>query len=340
MASQIDKNVQVLLARRPKGAPTEADFRIVESPVPAPAPGTVLVRNLYLSLDPYMRGRMNDAKSYIPPIELDAVMGGGTVGRVVQSDEPTLPEGTIVEGLLGWQDFATAKPKALRVVDPSLAPISTALGVLGMPGLTAYFGLLDLGKPIPGNTVVVSAASGAVGSLVGQLAKREGCRTVGVVGTEEKARYIVDTLGYDAAINYRTADNLRAEIRAAAPDGVDVYFDNVGGPVTDAVFDNLAQRARIVLCGQISQYNASRQEMGPRNLTKILMTRSRIEGFIVFDYLDRYPQGLKDLSVRLANGEIRYKEDIVDGLKNAPAAFIGLLEGRNFGKLLIKIAEE
>lgn len=340
MASQIDKNVQVLLARRPKGAPTEADFKIVESPVPAPAPGTVLVRNLYLSLDPYMRGRMNDAKSYIPPIELDAVMGGGTVGRVVQSDEPTLPEGTIVEGLLGWQDFATAKPKALRVVDPSLAPISTALGVLGMPGLTAYFGLLDLGKPIPGNTVVVSAASGAVGSLVGQLAKREGCRTVGVVGTEEKARYIVDTLGYDAAINYRTADNLRAEIRAAAPDGVDVYFDNVGGPVTDAVFDNLAQRARIVLCGQISQYNASRQEMGPRNLTKILMTRSRIEGFIVFDYLDRYPQGLKDLSVWLANGEIRYKEDIVDGLKNAPTAFIGLLEGRNFGKLLIKIAEE
>lgn len=340
MASQIDKNVQVLLGRRPKGAPTEADFRIVESPVPAPAPGTVLVRNLYLSLDPYMRGRMNDAKSYIPPIKLDAVMGGGTVGRVVQSDEPTMPEGTIVEGLLGWQDFATAKPKALRVVDPSLAPISTALGVLGMPGLTAYFGLLDLGKPIPGNTVVVSAASGAVGSLVGQLAKREGCRTVGVVGTEEKARYIVDTLGYDAAINYRTADNLRAEIRAAAPDGVDVYFDNVGGPVTDAVFDNLAQRARIVLCGQISQYNASRQEMGPRNLTKILMTRSRIEGFIVFDYLDRYPQGLKDLSVWLANGEIRYKEDIVDGLKNAPAAFIGLLEGRNFGKLLIKIAEE
>ena len=340
MASQIDKNVQVLLARRPKGAPTEADFKIVESPVPAPAPGTVLVRNLYLSLDPYMRGRMNDAKSYIPPIELDAVMGGGTVGRVVQSDEPTLPEGTIVEGLLGWQDFATAKPKALRVVDPSLAPISTALGVLGMPGLTAYFGLLDLGKPIPGNTVVVSAASGAVGSLVGQLAKREGCRTVGVVGTEEKARYIVDTLGYDAAINYRTADNLRAEIRAAAPDGVDVYFDNVGGPVTDAVFDNLAQRARIVLCGQISQYNASRQEMGPRNLTKILITRSRIEGFIVFDYLDRYPQGLKDLSVWLANGENRYKEDIVDGLKNAPTAFIGLLEGRNFGKLLIKIAEE
>ena len=340
MGSQIDKNIQVLLARRPKGAPTEADFRIVETPVPTPAPGTVLVQNLYLSLDPYMRGRMNDAKSYIPPVEIDAVMGGGTVGRVVQSDVPNLPEGTIVEGLLGWQVFATAKPKGLRVVDPSLAPISTALGVLGMPGLTAYFGLLDLGKPVQGNTVVVSAASGAVGSLVGQIAKREGCRTVGVVGTDEKARYIIDTLGYDGAINYRTADNLRAEIRDAAPDGVDVYFDNVGGPVTDAVFDNLAQRARIVLCGQISQYNASRQEMGPRNLTRILTTRSRIEGFIVFDYLEQYPQGLKDLSTWLAKGEIIHKEDIVDGLRKAPQAFIGLLEGRNFGKLLIKVAKE
>jgi NADPH:quinone reductase len=340
MGSQIDRNVQVLLARRPSGAPTPEDFRIVESPVPTPSQGTVLVQNLYLSLDPYMRGRMNDAKSYIPPIEIDAVMGGGTVGRVVQSDEPKLPEGTIVEGLLGWQGFATAKPKALRVVDPSLAPISTALGALGMPGLTAYFGLLDLGKPVPGNTVVVSAASGAVGSLVGQIAKLEGCRTVGVVGTDEKAKYIVDSLGYDAAINYRTADNLRREIRDAAPKGVDVYFDNVGGPVTDAVFDNLAQRARIVLCGQISQYNASRQEMGPRNLTRILVTRSRIEGFIVFDYLERYPEGLNALSTWLANGEITYKEDIVDGLENAPQTFIGLLEGKNFGKLLVKIAEE
>ena len=340
MGSHINKNIQVLLARRPKGAPTEADFRIVETPVPKPLPGTVLVQNLYLSLDPYMRGRMNDAKSYIPPIEINAVMGGGTVGRVVQSDVPNLPEGTMVEGLLGWQAFATAKPKALRVVDPALAPISTALGVLGMPGLTAYFGLLDLGKPVYGNTVVVSAASGAVGSLVGQIAKREGCRTVGVVGTDEKARYIIDTLGYDGAINYRTTDNLRAEMRNAAPNGVDVYFDNVGGPVTDAVFDNLAQRARIVLCGQISQYNSSRQEMGPRNLIRILTTRSRIEGFIVFDYLEQYPQGLKDLSTWLAKGEIIHKEDIVDGLRNAPQAFIGLLEGRNFGKMLIKVAKE
>jgi len=330
----------VLLAQRPKGAPTDEDFKVVESPMPAPGPGQVLVQNLYLSLDPYMRGRMNDAKSYIPPIEIGAVMGGGTVGRVIQSDVPELPVGTIVEGLLGWQEFATAKPKALRVVDPGLAPISTALGVLGMPGLTAYFGLLDLGKPVPGDTVVVSAASGAVGSLVGQLAKRMGCRTVGVVGTDEKAHYIVNTLGYDAAINYRTAESLRHAIREAAPDGVNVYFDNVGGPVTDAVFLNLAQRARVVLCGQISLYNASKQEVGPRNLTQILMTRSKIEGFIVFDYLEQYPKGLSDLSTWLANGEITYKEDVVTGLENAPRAFMGLLEGKNFGKLVIKIAEE
>lgn len=339
MGPKTDRNTQVLLARRPQGAPTEEDFRIVETAMPETRPGTVLVQNLYLSLDPYMRGRMNDAKSYIPPIEIDAVMGGGTVGRVVQSDLPEMPEGAIVEGLLGWQAFAVAKPKVLRIVDPTLAPISTALGVLGMPGLTAYFGLLDLGKPEPGDTVVVSAASGAVGSIVGQIAKRQGCRTVGVVGTEEKARYILDTLGYDVAINYQTTDSLRTAIRDAAPDGVNVYFDNVGGPVTDAVFNNLALRARIVICGQISLYNASRQEMGPRNLTQILMTRSRIEGFIVFDYLDRYPEGLKDLSTWLANGEITYKEDIVDGLQNAPRTFIGLLEGKNFGKQLIKIAE-
>lgn len=334
-----DTNLRILLAKRPTGAPTAADFRIVAEAIPKPGPGEVLVQSLYLSLDPYMRGRMNDAKSYVPPIEIGAVMGGGVVGRVVRSDQPDFPTGTIVEGLLGWQQYAVAKPKMLRRVDPSLAPISTALGVLGMPGLTAYFGLLDLGKPIATDTVVISAASGAVGSLVGQIAKRLGCRTVGVVGSTEKARYIVDELGYDAAINYRTSDNLRRDIRVAAPDGVNVYFDNVGGPVTDAVFENLAQRARIVICGQISQYNSTKQEMGPRNLSRILVTRSRIEGFIVFDYAERYPQGLKDLAMWLASGEIKYKEDIVQGLENAPAAFIGLLEGKNFGKLLVQIAD-
>lgn len=334
-----DKNLRILLAKRPTGSPTAGDFSIVSEAIPTPGPGEILVQSLYLSLDPYMRGRMNAAKSYVPPVEIGAVMGGGVVGRVMRSDVAAYPAGTIVEGLLGWQQFAVAKPKMLRKIDPALAPISTALGVLGMPGLTAYFGLLDLGKPIATDTVVVSAASGAVGSLVGQIAKRLGCRTVGVVGSPEKARYIVDELGYDAAINYRTSDNLRREIREAAPDGVNVYFDNVGGPVTDAVFENLAQRARIVICGQISQYNSTKQEMGPRNLSRILTTRSRIEGFIVFDYADRYPQGLKDLATWVANGEIKYKEDIIQGLENAPAAFIGLLEGKNFGKLLVKIAD-
>lgn len=334
-----DQNLRVLLARRPTGAPTPEDFSIVSDAVSAPAPGDVLVQNLFLSLDPYMRGRMNDAKSYVPPIQIGEVMGGGAVGRVIRSESPDFAQGDIVEGLLGWQQFAVAKAKLLRKIDPTLAPVSTALGVLGMPGLTAYFGLLDLGKPVPTDTVVVSAASGAVGSLVGQIAKRLGCRTVGVVGSADKAQYITDELGYDAAINYRTAGNLRKEIRAAAPDGVNVYFDNVGGPVTDAVFENLAQRARIVICGQISQYNSTEQELGPRNLSRILVTRSRIEGFIVFDYADRYPQGLKDLSGWLANGEIKYKEDIVKGLENAPAAFIGLLEGKNFGKLLVQIAD-
>ncbi|MEQ8247649.1 MAG: NADP-dependent oxidoreductase [Alphaproteobacteria bacterium] len=334
-----DKNLRILLAKRPTGSPTAGDFSIVSEAIPTPGPGEILVQSLYLSLDPYMRGRMNAAKSYVPPVEIGAVMGGGVVGRVMRSDVAAYPAGTIVEGLLGWQQFAVAKPKMLRKIDPALAPISTALGVLGMPGLTAYFGLLDLGKPIATDTVVVSAASGAVGSLVGQIAKRLGCRTVGVVGSPEKARYIVDELGYDAAINYRTSDNLRRDIREAAPDGVNVYFDNVGGPVTDAVFENLAQRARIVICGQISQYNSTKQEMGPRNLSRILTTRSRIEGFIVFDYADRYPQGLKDLATWVANGEIKYKEDIIQGLENAPAAFIGLLEGKNFGKLLVKIAD-
>lgn len=312
------------------------DFEIVVEPTPQPGPGQVLVQSLFLSVDPYMRGRMNDVKSYVPPYKIGEVMGGGVVGRVVASETEELREGAIVEGLLGWQQFALAKPSWLRKVDKDLAPVSTALGVLGMPGLTAYFGLLDLCQPTGGECVVVSAASGAVGGVVVQIARKHECRVVEVVGSDEKARYIRDELGCDTAINYRTEDDLQSALAAACPDGIDIYFDNVGGPVTDAVIDNLAQRARIALCGQISQYNNASTQMGPRNLWRLLVTRSRMEGFIVSDFASRFPEALKELASWISSGDLKYRQDIVVGIENTPQAFIGMLEGKNFGKLLVQ----
>jgi NADPH-dependent curcumin reductase CurA len=335
-----NRNIQILLARRPQGRPQIEDFSVVESPIPEPGDGQVLVQALYLSLDPYMRGRMNDTKSYVPPVQIGEVMGGGVVGRVIKSADPKVPAGTMVEGLLGWQSHAVEKASRLRIVDPRLAPVSTALGVLGMPGITAYFGLLDICQPKAGETVVVSAASGAVGGVVGQIAKIRGCRTVGIVGSDAKAEYIVDDLGYDAAINHRTTPNIKGAIAAACPDGVDVYFDNVGGPITDAVVECLALHARVSLCGQISQYNNEKVELGPRNLWRLITTRSRMEGFIVFDFRDRYPEALKALAGWVSAGRIRYREDIVRGIENAPRAFLDLLEGENFGKRLIQIADD
>lgn len=333
------KNRQILLRQRPKGAPKESDFELVETPVREPKPGEVLVRALYLSLDPYMRGRMSDRPSYAPPVELGEVMAGGVVGRVVASRNERFRDGDIVEGLLGWQDYALSDGRGLRNIDPGLAPISTALGILGMPGLTAYFGLLELGRPKPGETVVVSAASGAVGGIVGQIAKIKGCHAVGIAGSEAKLRYIRDDLGYDAGINYRTAKDIAAELRASCPGGVDIYFDNVGGAITDAVIPQINLRARVIICGQISQYNLDKPEMGPRFLSHLIRARARIEGFLVFDYAKRYREGVAQLAAWLKEGKLKYKEDVTAGLENAPRRLIGLLVGENFGKTLIKIAD-
>ncbi len=333
-----DTNRQWLLKSRPAGEPSADNFELCETPIPNPADGEALVRSHYLSLDPYMRGRMRDVKSYVPPVALGDVMTGGVVGEVLESRDPTLAAGDIVEGLLGWQEYGVLPAKQLRKIDPSLAPISTALGILGMPGITAYFCLLEIGQPKEGETVVVSAASGAVGGIVGQIAKINGCRTVGTVGGDAKAAYIVDELGYDAAINYRTADDLDAAISAACPDGVDVYFDNVGGVVSDAVLRRINMPARIPICGQISQYNLEKPETGPRLTWLLLVNRARMEGFIVFDYIRRYPEALGQLAAWLDSGQLKYREDVMDGFENMPAAFIRLLRGENFGKQLVRAA--
>jgi NADPH-dependent curcumin reductase CurA len=331
-------NKQITLAVRPVGFPKESDFRLVEAPVPTPGPGQFLVQSLYLSVDPYMRGRMNAAKSYAPPVELGGVMVGGVVGQVVESHHPRFAAGEIVEGYFGWQQYAVSDGVGARKVDPSLAPISTALGVLGMPGLTAYFGLLEIGKPQPGETVVVSGAAGAVGSLVGQIAKIQGCHVVGIAGTDEKARYVVEELGFDSAFNYKSARNYRAKLKTLCPQGIDVYFDNVGGAITDAVIPLLNVRARLVICGQISQYNLERPEMGPRWLWALIVKQARAEGFLVFQFADRFEEGIRQMAQWLKEGKLKYRENIIEGLENAPRAFIGMLKGENIGKQLVKVA--
>jgi len=332
-------NRRWLLASRPKGEPSADNFTLDEAPIPTPGDGEALVRSLYLSLDPYMRGRMRDAKSYVPPVELGAVMAGGVVGEVVDSRDPSLAAGDIVEGLLGWQEYGVLPASQLRRVDPDLAPISTAVGILGMPGITAYFGLLDIGQPQAGETVVVSAASGAVGGVVGQIAKIKGCRTVGIVGGPAKAEYIQAELGYDAAVDYKAGSVLAKAVAAACPDGVDVYFDNVGGAVSDAVLTRINFHARIPICGLISQYNLEAPELGPRLTGLLLINRARMEGFIVFDFIKRYPEALAQLSAWLKAGDLTYREDIVDGFENMPAALIRLLRGENFGKQLVRVTD-
>jgi NADPH-dependent curcumin reductase CurA len=331
-------NKQITLAVRPVGFPKESDFRLVEAPVPTPGPGQFLVQSLYLSVDPYMRGRMNAAKSYAPPVELGGVMVGGVVGQVVESRHSRFAAGEIVEGYFGWQQYALSDGAGVRKVDPSLAPISTALGVLGMPGLTAYFGLLEIGKPQPGETVVVSGAAGAVGSLVGQIAKIQGCHVVGIAGTDEKVRHVVEELGFDSAFNYKSARNYRAKLKTLCPQGIDVYFDNVGGAITDAVIPLLNVRARLVICGQISQYSLERPEMGPRWLWALIVKQARAEGFLVFQFANRSEEGIRQMAQWLKEGKLKYRENIIEGLENAPRAFIGMLKGENIGKQLVKVA--
>jgi leukotriene B4 12-hydroxydehydrogenase/15-oxo-prostaglandin 13-reductase len=333
-------NRQITLSARPSGFPKESDFNLVTAPVPMPADGEILVRTIYLSLDPYMRGRMNDRQSYAPSVRLGEVMVGGVVGKVVASKRTDFPEGAIVEGPLGWQEYAISSGHGVRIVDPKIAPISTALGVLGMPGMSAYFGLLDICHPKAGETVLVSGAAGAVGSLVGQIAKIKGCRVVGTAGSEEKVDHLVRDLGFDAAFNYKTIDNYAGKLREVCPNGIDVYFDNVGGPLTDAVFLTMNVGARISVCGQISQYNLERPEMGPRLLWKLIEKRAKVEGFLVFDFAPRFPEALRDLSAWLHQGKIQYRETIIEGIENAPRAFIGMLQGHNTGKQLVKVSDE
>ena len=334
-------NRQILLAARPVGFPKDSDFKLVESPVPTPGEGQCLIRSIYLSVDPYMRGRMNDVKSYAPPVAIGGVMGGGMVGRVVQSNNPAFKEGEILEGMFGWQDYAVSDGQGLRKIDPNLAPISTALGILGMPGLTAYFGLLEIGKPQSGETVVVSGAAGAVGSLVGQIAKIKGCRVIGIAGADDKIGYLTDELGFDAAFNYKTVSDYYGKLHELCPNGIDVYFDNVGGAITDAVFRLINTKARISICGQISQYNLERPEMGPRLILSMLLVRqSKAEGFLVSQFAGRFAEGLTQMAQWLKEGKLKYKEDIEYGIENTPAAFIAMLKGRNVGKQLVKVSGE
>jgi NADPH-dependent curcumin reductase CurA len=330
---------RVVLARRPPGEPAETDFRVEEIPVPEPGPNEALVRVIYLSLDPYMRGRMRDLASYAAPVGIGEVMTGGTVGEVVKSNHPRFKVGDVVEDRLGWQEYALGGA-TLRKIDPSLAPISTANGVLGMPGMTAYFGLFEVGQPKAGETVVVSAASGAVGQIVGQLAKFAGCRAVGIAGGPKKCAFVKDTLGLDACIDYKTANDLPAAVTEACPNGVDVYFDNVGGPVSDAVFVNLNFFARVALCGSISQYNAAAPELGPRLLGLFVGRRVNMRGFIVSDFAGKTAPAMRQMGDWVRSGRLKYKEHIVEGLAQAPRAFIGLLRGENFGKLQVKLGPE
>jgi NADPH-dependent curcumin reductase len=331
-------NQQIRLRRRPIGAPTPDDFSIVNSPMPVVQDGEVLRRTVYLSLDPYMRGRMNDARSYAAPVALGDVMVGGTVSEVIESRTPSFAKGDFVVGMDGWQQFAASAGTGLRKLDPRVAPISTALGVLGMPGLTAYVGLLDIGHAKSGETVVVSAASGAVGSIVGQIARLKGCRAVGIAGSPEKCDYIERELGFHAAVNHRAPD-LRGALRAACPNGIDVYFENVGGAVLAAVLPLINRGARIPLCGQISQYNATEPAHAP-NLAPLLINRALIQGFIVTDHADRFGAFMAECGAWVRSGELRYREDIAEGLENAPQAFMGLLEGKNFGKLLVRVSAD
>ncbi|MEO6956697.1 MAG: NADP-dependent oxidoreductase [Antricoccus sp.] len=336
------ETTKIVLAARPHGAPTQGDFRTETAHLPSLQDGEVSLETLYLSLDPYMRGRMNDAESYAAAVELGHTMVGGTVSRVLQSQADALAEGDIVLGYGGWQTHSVEKATGLVKLDPSRAPISTALGVLGMPGFTAYSGLLTIGKPKSGETVVVAAASGPVGSAVGQIARIKGARAVGIAGGPEKCAYLKE-LGFDAAIDHR-ADDFAEQLAAATPDGIDVYFENVGGKVWDAVLPRLNEYGRVPVCGLVSGYNATALPEGPNRAPQlmgmILQKSLTVRGFIQREFVaEQMGQFVKDMSGWIASGEVKYREDIVDGLDHTVDAFIGLLTGKNFGKLVVKIAD-
>ncbi len=332
------KNRRILLASRPAGWPTEANFRLEETPLPQPAEGQFLVRNHWLSLDPYMRGRMDAAKSYAKYVELGEVMTGGTVGEVVESKHPGFKPGDFVNGALGWQEYAVTDGAGVRKVDGAKAPLSCYLGVLGMPGVTAWVGLLDIAQPKAGETVVVSAASGAVGSVVGQIAKLKGCRAVGIAGGPEKCGYVTTELGFDGCVDHR-AGRLYEDLQVAAPKGIDVVFENVGGPVLDAALGLMNPFGRVTICGLVSQYNAA-EPYGIRHMRSVLTNRLRMQGFIVSDRMELWPRALAELGEWVADGKIKYRESVAHGLERAPRAFLGMLRGENFGKQLVELVPE
>jgi NADPH-dependent curcumin reductase len=332
-------NHQFRLAAHPVGLPKRSDWNVTEEPVREPAEGEVLVKVLYISLDPAMRGWMNEGKSYIPPVGIGEVMRAGTVGRVISSRNPGFKIGDHVTGVLGVQEYAIAQGKHLTKVDPRVAPLPVYLGTLGMPGLTAYFGLLDIGKPQPGQTVVVSGAAGAVGSVVGQIAKIKGCRAVGIAGGADKCRYLVDELGFDAAVDYKAGD-VKDGLKEHCPKGADVYFDNVGGDILDAALTRLARNARIIICGAISQYNNTQPVKGPANYLSLLVNRATMTGMVVFDYADRYADGAREMAGWMAVGKLKSREDIVPGFGTFPETLLKLFAGENTGKLVLKVADE
>jgi hypothetical protein len=331
-------NKQVLLAARPTGFPNPTDFRMVESPIPEPAEGQFMLGISYLSVDPYMRGRMNATRSYADPQKLDEVMGGGAVGKVLASRHPGFAEGEYVVGMFGWQQYALSDGAGVMKVDPRVAPISTSLGVLGMPGLTAYFGLLDVCSPQAGETVVVSGAAGAVGSAAGQIAKTHGCRVVGIAGSADKIRWTTSELGFDAAFDYKTETRYFHKLKELCPNGIDCYFDNVGGAITDAVFPLMNPNGRIAVCGQISLYNLEKPETGARLLPLVLVRTLTVKGFLVFQYASRYGEALPQLAKWHREGRLKYRETVAEGIENAVSAFLGMLRGENIGKQLVRIS--
>ncbi|SDZ83489.1 NADP-dependent oxidoreductase [Microbulbifer marinus] len=343
MKQPTDKNRRIVLASRPEGAPTDENFRLEETELPQPGEGEVLLRTVYLSLDPYMRGRMSDAPSYAEPVQLDEVMVGGTVSRVVKSCHADFAEGDWVLAYSGWQDYALSDGTGLTNLGANPEHPSYTLGVLGMPGFTAYMGLLDIGQPKAGETLVVAAATGPVGATVGQIGKIKGCRVVGVAGGPDKCRYGVEELGFDACIDHY-ADDFDEQLAAACPDGIDVYYENVGGKVLDAVLPLLNTFARIPVCGLVSQYNAESLPEGPDRMGLLmgqaLVKRLKIQGFIIFDYQDRFGEFFPQMSEWVASGKVKYREEIVDGLEQAPQAFMGMLEGKNFGKLVVRVGDD
>ncbi len=338
----VRQNTRITLASRPIGIPKESDFGIETVPAPLPGPGEMLLKTLWLSLDPYMRGRMSERKSYAKPLEIGDVITGGVVGQVIESNIPDFKPGEIVSGMYGWQQYAIARPGDFRLfkVDPDLAPISTAVGVTGMPGQTAYFGLLRVGKPKPGETVVVSAASGAVGSVVGQIAKIHGCRVVGIAGGAEKCAYVADELGFDACVDYK-GGNLKEDLAAACPKGIDVYFENVGGEVLQAVIPLLNPGARVPVCGYISAYNAKPGEevKSPDQILQDLPDPPETRFFLVTEWIEEFPEASRQLADWIRKGKLKYRETVVEGIENAPKAFSMLFRGENFGKLMVKVAD-